>query len=160
MVMPVHTVPDCADIWTARTPYELAQGVQIAESLLMSAENRTLFFTNRSPLANSNAFAKPTEDSIVRVMTKLATTCSQRRQAFAEAAYKQLRCQTPSSVDKVAIKISVAERVRAALDDNKSLRSEPVYVCGGHNARLLADVLQASWIEVPTVPEVWCHLKF
>ena len=104
--MPVAVVPACADLWFAKHPYELAQGLEVAESLQMSPASRALFFANNSPLASVSAYAKPSEDSIVRVMVKLAEFCPARRQAFANAAFKQLAYPSLVSADNAILKVS------------------------------------------------------
>lgn len=92
MVMGIASVPTCADLWVAKDPYQLAQGLQIAECLQMTSESRAVYFNNNSPLASASSYAKPTDDSLVRVMSALAGICTKRRQAFVDAAFKQLTC--------------------------------------------------------------------
>ncbi|KAH7695170.1 hypothetical protein AAVH_37775, partial [Aphelenchoides avenae] len=123
------SMPSC----TAQNVYDLASGVQVAECLQLSPASRPLFFTNNSPLANTDSFAKPTEDTLVRVMAKLASSCKERLSAFTAAAFKQPTCS--STARQPDLKLIVAERTRAELDAKKSLRSEPLLVLGGHNAQ-------------------------
>ncbi|KAH7724745.1 hypothetical protein AAVH_07613 [Aphelenchoides avenae] len=118
----------------------------------LSTASRALFFVNNSPLASTDSFEKPTEESLIRVMVKLTATCKERSDAFAKANYKKL---VYSTVDRQAdLKVLVAERVRAELDSKKSLRGEPVLVLGGDNAQLLADFLGATFVEASTVPSL------
>ncbi|KAH7710845.1 gagpol and env protein precursor [Aphelenchoides avenae] len=154
LVMGVANVPACADLWVAKTPYELAQGLQVAECLQMTSESRALYFNNNSPLASVSSYAKPTEASVIRVMSALAGICSKRRQAFVDAAFKQLTCSPLVGVEKAALMVSIAERVRAELDNKKSMRSDAVLVLGGHNAEFLSNVLGATFVEAATVPEL------
>ncbi|KAH7707759.1 gagpol and env protein precursor, partial [Aphelenchoides avenae] len=145
------SMPSCAVLWTAKNVYDLAQGVQVAESLQLSPASRALFFANNSPLASTDSFAKPTEDTLVRVMAKLVSSCKERQSAFAAAAFKKLTCSPTAR--QPDLKLIVAERTRAELDDKKSLRSDPVIVLGGHNAQGLSDVLGAVFVEASTVPD-------
>ncbi|KAH7707859.1 gagpol and env protein precursor [Aphelenchoides avenae] len=149
LVMGVANVPACADLWVAKT-----QGLQVAECLQMTSESRALYFNNNSPLASVSSYAKPTEASVIRVMSALAGICSKRRQAFVDAAFKQLTCSPLIGVEKAALMVSIAERVRADLDGKKSLRSDAVIVLGGHNAEFLSNVLSATFVEAATVPEL------
>ncbi|KAH7706337.1 hypothetical protein AAVH_26441 [Aphelenchoides avenae] len=146
------SMPSCAVLWTAKNVYDLAQGVQVAESLQLSPASRALFFANNSPLASTDSFAKPTEDTLVRVMAKLVSSCKERQSAFAATAFKKLTCS--STARQPDLKLIVAERTRAELDDKKSLRSDPVIVLGGHNAQVLSDVLGAVFVEASTVPDL------
>ncbi|KAH7660532.1 hypothetical protein AAVH_43684, partial [Aphelenchoides avenae] len=145
------SVPPCAALWGAKNVFELAQGLQVSESLQLSTASRALFFVNNSPLASADSFEKPTEENLVRVLAKLAAACTERSAAFAEAVYKKLVYSTADH--QADLKLLVAERVRAELDDKKSLRGEPVLVLGGSNAQLLADFLGATFVEAPTVPD-------
>ncbi|KAH7721137.1 hypothetical protein AAVH_11373 [Aphelenchoides avenae] len=154
LVMGVANVPACADLWVANTPYELAQGLQVAECLQMTSESRALYFNNNSSLASVSAYAKPTEASVIRVMSALAGICSKRRQAFVDAAFKQLTCSPLVGTEKAALMVSIAETVRAALDNKKSMRSEAVIALGGQNAEFLSNVLGAAFVEAATVPEL------
>ncbi|KAH7691248.1 hypothetical protein AAVH_40239, partial [Aphelenchoides avenae] len=146
------SMPSCTVVWTAKNVYDLAQGVQVAVSLQLSPASRALFFANNSPLASTDSFAKPTEDTLVRVMAKLVSSCKERQSAFAAAAFKKLSCS--STARQPDLKLIVAERTRAELDDKKSLRSDPVIVLGGHNAQVLSDVLGAVFVEASTVPDL------
>ena len=147
-----NNVPPCAALWTAKNAYELAQGLRVAESLQLTPTSRALFFTNNSPLASADSFEPPSEDNLVAVMAKLISACKERQSALASADFKKLVClPTARQAD---LKLIVAERVRAELDGKKSLRSEPVIVLGGHNAQMLSDVLGATFVETPTVPDV------
>ncbi|KAH7680357.1 hypothetical protein AAVH_41268, partial [Aphelenchoides avenae] len=137
---------------TAKNVYELAQGLRVAESLQLSPASRALFFTNNSPLASTDYFEQPSEDNLVVVMTKLVAACKARQSAFVSADCKKLTCS--SAFRQAELKLTVAERVRAKLDGRKSLRSEPVIVLGRHNAQMLSDVLGATFVETPTVPEL------
>ncbi|KAH7720454.1 hypothetical protein AAVH_12094, partial [Aphelenchoides avenae] len=126
-VMGVANVPACADLWVAKTPFELAQGLQVAECLQMTSESRALYFNNNSPLARWPLISSPLVD-----------------------------------VEKAALMVSIAERVRAEMDNKKSLRSETVIVLGGHNAEFLSNVLSAAFVEAATVPELrqfFTHLQ-
>ncbi|KAH7721670.1 hypothetical protein AAVH_10844 [Aphelenchoides avenae] len=126
MVIGIASVPTCADLWVAKDPYQLAQGLQIAECLQMTSESRAVYFNNNSPLASASSYAKPTDDSLVRVMSALAGICTKRRQAFVYAAFKQLTCSPLAGVDKAAQTVIIAERIRAELDSKKSMRHETV----------------------------------
>ncbi|KAH7707452.1 hypothetical protein AAVH_25304 [Aphelenchoides avenae] len=85
-------------------------------------------------------------------MTKLVAACKARQSAFASADFKKLMCLP--TYRQAELKLIVAERVRAEIDGKKSLRSDPVIVLGGHNAQTLSDVLGASFVEAPTVPDL------
>lgn len=124
----------------------------MSENLQPSSASRTLFFVNNSALASNDSFEKPTEDTLVRVLTKLALACTERRAAFAAASCKKLVYSAPDRQSD--FKLLVAKRARAELDGKKSLFGEPVLVLGGNNAQLLADYIGATLIGTPTVPEV------
>ena len=85
-------------------------------------------------------------------MCKLVSKCEALRSAFEEALFKKLVCS--SSARLADLKLAVAERVRAEHDGKKTLLSEPVIVLGGNNAQVLADLLGASFVDAPTVPDV------
>lgn len=146
------SMPPCASLWTARNVYDLAQGVQVAESLQLSPASRGLFFANNSPLASTDSYPKPTEDNLVRVMAKLVAGCKERQAAFSAATFKKLVCS--STARQSDLKVMVAERVRAELDAKKSLLNDAVIVLGGRNAQVLSEVLDATFLEAPTVPDV------
>ncbi|KAH7697201.1 hypothetical protein AAVH_35718, partial [Aphelenchoides avenae] len=146
------STPSCAVLWTAKNVYELTQGVQVAESLQLSPASRALFFTNNSPLASADTFEPPTEDNLVRVMLKLVVGCKDRQSAFASAECKKLVCS--DSHRQSSLILAVAERVRAELDRKKALRSDSNIVLGGNNARMLSEVLGATYVETPTVPDL------
>ena len=128
----------------------------MSEILQLSTSSRALFFVNNSLLASTDSFEKPTEENLIRVMVKLVAACKERREAFADAAFKKLVC--PASDLLSDLKLRVAERVRAELDGKKLLRGEPVLVLGGNNAQLLADFLGATFVDTPTVPDVSIRL--
>ncbi|KAH7704917.1 gagpol and env protein precursor, partial [Aphelenchoides avenae] len=141
----------CAGAWTARNVYELTQGVQVIESLQFSPQQRALFFTNNSPLASTASYEPPTEDNLVRIMVKLVAACKVRHAAFEAAMFQKLTCSI--SARQSALKLTVAERVRAELDGKKNLRGDPVIVLGASNAQVLAEVLGATFVDAPTLPD-------
>ena len=85
-------------------------------------------------------------------MCKLVAGCKTLQAAFEAALFKKLICSSSSRLSD--LKLAVAERVRAELDGKKTLRSDPVLVLGGNNAQVLADLLGASFVDAPTVPDV------
>ena len=156
--MVTTSVPSCAIHWSAKNVYDLAQGLQVAESLQLSPTSRALFYTNNSPLASTDSFKKPSEDNLIRVMAKLVSTCKERQAAFAEAMFKKLTVS--ATARQPDVKLLVAERVRADLDNRKSLRGDPTIVLGGSNAQILSEVLSATFVDAPTVPAVSMSFLF
>ncbi|KAH7669938.1 hypothetical protein AAVH_42841, partial [Aphelenchoides avenae] len=137
--------------FTSVCPAHKTLKLSTVTSSMPSCAVLSLFFTNNSPLANTDSFAKPTEDTLVRVMVKLASSCKERLSAFTAAAFKKLTCSPTAR--QPDLKLIVAERTRAELDAKKSLRSEPLLVLGGQNAQVLSEVLGAVYVEAPTVPD-------
>ena len=65
--MPGVKQPPGSSSWSASSPYELAQGVHVAESVIFSAEDQEAFFLKKTEKIAGLGPIEPSEDLLVKV---------------------------------------------------------------------------------------------
>ena len=144
--------PAAAIIWTAENAFELARGGAVAESIKLDAFNKDNYFLGASQAVIEYRLAEPTEDQLVQAMLKLVEQCDGVCSAFPVTA--ALKCGSTVIKSKAVLKIRVAERVRAVLDGNKTLRADETIIIGGVNAKRFAVQLGLTATSAGTLEEV------
>ena len=66
--------PPGSKSWSASSPYELAQGVQVAESVSLSSDDQEAFFLKKTDALHRIGCIEPSEDLLVRVCQKEVLT--------------------------------------------------------------------------------------
>ena len=150
-LLPVKQLP-AASIWSAPNVFELARGGAVAESIRMDSINKDNYFLGASQAVIEYRLAEPTEEQLVQAMLKVAEQCAQVRRAFTGTA--ALKCGTTMIKSKAALQIRVAERVRAILDGNKTLRTDETIILGGLNAKRFAVQMGIESTTAGTLEEV------
>ncbi|KAH7673286.1 gagpol and env protein precursor, partial [Aphelenchoides avenae] len=150
-LLPVRQFP-AASIWTAENPFELARGGAVAESIKLDALNKDNYYLGASNAVVEDRLAEPTEDQLVQVMLRLVELCGAVRSAF--PAHAALKCGNTVIKSKAALKVRVAERVRAILYGNMVLRTDETIVIGGTNAKRFAKQLGLESTPAGTLDEL------
>ncbi|KAH7710328.1 gagpol and env protein precursor [Aphelenchoides avenae] len=147
----VRQIP-AASIWTAENPFELARGGALAESIKLDALNKDNYYLGASNAVVEDRLAEPTENQLVQVMLRHVELCGAVRCAF--PAHAALKCGNTVIKSKAALKVRVAERVRAILYGNKVLRTDETIVIGGTNAKRFAKQLGLESTPAGTLDEL------
>ncbi|KAH7719799.1 gagpol and env protein precursor [Aphelenchoides avenae] len=146
--------PPGSSSWSASSPFGLAQGVHVAESVTFSADDQEAFFLKKADALVRIGCVEPSEDLMVKVVVQVARLCPAVMDVFAQTQRAQYTCDLGFNKGKADMRIRVAEKARAILDGERALQTAETIVIGGVNAVRFAAELGQEAIKCETLVEL------